>query len=339
MWLPRERDEGGGHMLPAGRPDLGLAEYVAAGTNSFVRMDYHSDARWRNVPHMGDKRPSVNEVPAARHFRQPPFWRRDPTGHALRWRDDGGGTHRRAGDPQRERIRAMSRRKSLVNTVADDLLDRVIAGDFGPGDPLPSEAELGDQFDVSRVTVREALRTLSARGIVRVLSGVGSRIAPVEEWRSVPDALRYRAAHGDDATVSVQLISTRRLIECEAAALAAPLISDAALDECDECVDAMVAASTDGDVDAFVAADLRFHGVILEASGNLFLAVLLAPLTEVLAERRTQTSRVPEIQEHAIEEHRAIVTALRSRDGDEARAAMDHHLQQTLDDLREYVLR
>lgn len=233
----------------------------------------------------------------------------------------------------------MSRRKSLVNTVADDLLDRIIAGEFGPGDPLPSEAEIGEQFDVSRVTVREALRTLTTRGIVRVVSGIGSRVAPVEVWRSVPDALRYRAAHGDDATVSEQLISTRRLIECEAASLAAPLISDAALEDCEACIAAMEKASSVADVEAFVASDLRFHGIILEASENLFLSVLLAPLTEVLADRRTETSRVPEIQQHAIAEHRAIVAALRSRDSAAARAAMDHHLQQTLDDLRHFILR
>lgn len=232
----------------------------------------------------------------------------------------------------------MSRRKSLVNTVADDLFDRIVAGEFGPGDPLPSEAEIGEQFDVSRVTVREALRTLTTRGIVRVVSGIGSRVAPVEAWRSVPDALRYRAAHGDDATVSEQLISTRRLIECEAAALAAPLISEAALEDCEACITAMEDASKAADVHAFVASDLRFHSVILEASGNLFLAVLLAPLTEVLADRRTETSRVPEIQRHAIQEHRAIVAALRSGDSAASRAAMEHHLQQTLDDLRHYVL-
>lgn len=231
----------------------------------------------------------------------------------------------------------MSRRKSLVNTVADDLLDGIIAGRFEPGGALPTEAEIGAEFDVSRVTVREALRTLSARGIVRVVSGVGSRVAPVEEWRSVSDALRFRAAHGDDTLVAEQLISTRRVIECEAAALAAPLIDDAALGECAACVDEMVAAAAAGDVDRFVDADLRFHAGILGASGNLFLGVLLAPLTEVLAERRAQTSRVPEIQEHAIAEHRGIVDALRTRDPDAARAAMDHHLQQTLGDFRRYV--
>lgn len=231
----------------------------------------------------------------------------------------------------------MSRRKSLVNTVADDLLDRIIAGRFTPGDALPTEAEIGTEFDVSRVTVREALRTLSARGIVRVVSGVGSRVAPVESWTSVSDALRFRAAHGDDVLVPEQLISTRRLIECEAAALAASNIDDAALAECAACVDEMVAGADAGDVDRFVDADLRFHAVILGASGNLFLGVLLAPLTEVLAERRAQTSRVPEIQEHAIEEHRRVLAALGSRDPEAARGAMDHHLQQTLDDFRRYV--
>lgn len=100
----------------------------------------------------------------------------------------------------------------------------------------------------------------------------------------------------------------------------------------------MVAASARADVDAFVAADLRFHAVIMEASANLFLAVLLAPLTEVMAERRKQTSQVPQIQEHAIAEHRAIVAALRTGSSAAAREAMDHHLQQTLDDLRAYVL-
>lgn len=232
----------------------------------------------------------------------------------------------------------MSRRKSLVNTVADDLLARIIDGRFAPGDALPTEAELGAEFDVSRVTVREALRTLSARGIVRVLSGVGSRVAPVEQWRSVSDALRFRAAHGDDATVAEQLISTRRLIECEAAALAAPLIDEAALEECGRCIEEMVAGSAAADVDRFVVADLRFHEVILTASGNLFLAVLLAPLTEVLAERRAQTSRVPEIQEHAIAEHRNVLRALRAGDPAAARTAMDRHLQQTLEDFRHYVV-
>lgn len=100
----------------------------------------------------------------------------------------------------------------------------------------------------------------------------------------------------------------------------------------------MRGASGAGDVDAFVEADLRFHDLILRGSGNVFLAALFEPLTRVLAERRAQTSRVPEIQRHAIDEHAAVLAALREGDAVRARAAMEHHMQQTLQDLHTYVL-
>ncbi|GEO96884.1 FadR/GntR family transcriptional regulator, partial [Kocuria turfanensis] len=102
--------------------------------------------------------------------------------------------------------------------------------------------------------------------------------------------------------------------------------------------DAMEDAHRARDVAAFVTADLRFHERILQASGNVFIAVLFEPLHRVLTERRAQTSRVPEIQAHAIAEHRKIVSALASADPARARQAMDEHMQQTLADLKTYVL-
>jgi DNA-binding FadR family transcriptional regulator len=229
-------------------------------------------------------------------------------------------------------------RKSLVSVVADALLERIISGDPDVGEALPSEAEIGEAYDVSRVTVREALRILTTQGIIRVTSGIGSVVNPLEEWQSLSAILQYRSARGDDGEVATQLISVRRMFETEAAALAATGLSDSALDELETCVERMRTGSAAADVDAFVAADLRFHDVILRGSGNVFLAALFEPLTRVLAERRAQTSRVPEIQRNAIEEHAAVLAALRDRDATRARAAMDHHMQQTLDDLRVYVL-
>jgi DNA-binding FadR family transcriptional regulator len=97
-------------------------------------------------------------------------------------------------------------------------------------------------------------------------------------------------------------------------------------------------AHDSNDLGAFVEADLAFHDVILHASGNVFVAVLFEPLHRVLETRRTQTSKIPDIQKHAIGHHRNILEALEARDPDRARAAMDAHMQQTLDDLRTYVL-
>lgn len=229
-------------------------------------------------------------------------------------------------------------RKSLVNVVADALLDRIVAGELDVGDALPSEAELGEQFDVSRVTVREALRALTAQGVVRVSSGIGSAVNPVEHWRSIDALLRYRSARVGDGEIAIQLIAVRRMFETEAAALAADQLTETDLADLDECIGMMSTARAVRDVDGFVVADLRFHDVIMRGSGNIFLAALFEPITRVLAERRAETSRVPEIQHHAIDEHAAVLRALRARDTARARAAMDHHMQQTLDDLKTYVL-
>lgn len=230
-------------------------------------------------------------------------------------------------------------RKSLVSVVADELLDHIIDGSPGVGEALPSESEIGATYDVSRVTVREALRVLTTQGIIRVTSGIGSVVNPLEQWQSLAAILRYSSARGDDGEVATQLISVRRMFETEAAALAAVHIGDDALADLASCVQRMRDAADAADVDAFVTADLRFHDVILRGSKNVFLTALFEPLTRVLAERRAQTSRVPEIQRHAIVEHAAVLAALAQRDPAQARAAMDHHMQQTLDDLHTFVLR
>jgi len=100
----------------------------------------------------------------------------------------------------------------------------------------------------------------------------------------------------------------------------------------------MKAAHSINDVAAFVEADLAFHDVILHASGNVFVSVLFEPLHRVLENRRTETSAVPEIQEHAIGHHQNIAEALQSRGSVRSREAMDAHMQQTLDDLKHLVL-
>lgn len=228
-------------------------------------------------------------------------------------------------------------RKSLVSVVETGLLDRIVGQVYAIGAPLPSEAELAADFDVSRLTVREAMRSLSSQGVIEVVPGVRSSVQPAENWTSLDALMRYRSAHGGD-DVAVQLVAVRRMFETEAAALAAARITDADLDTLAACVDTMRAASEAGEVGAFVEADLRFHDIIMRRSDNVFLATLFAPLTRILADRRTQTSRVPEIQRNAIVEHGRVLDALRARDAVAARAAMDGHMQQTLDDLQTYVL-
>ena len=229
-------------------------------------------------------------------------------------------------------------RKSLVGVVADELLDRIIGGEFPPGTAVPGELELSARHEVSRMTVREAMKTLEAQHILSVERGRGTFVNPLSRWASLEAVLRAASEGRDDAAAAVQLIELRRMLETGACELAAGRISDPDLTALSGQLESMRVAHERHDVAAFVAADLAFHDLILRAAENVFVAVLFAPLHRVLERRRTQTSEVREIQAHAISHHEKIVEALSTRDPRRARDAMDAHMQQTLDDLKAYVL-
>jgi len=229
-------------------------------------------------------------------------------------------------------------RKSLVGVVADELLDRIIEGEFPPGSTVPGEHELSARHEVSRMTVREAMKTLQAQRILSVERGRGTFVNPLSRWASLEAVLRAASEGKNDADASIQLIELRRMLETGACELAAGRIAEEDITSLFNYISAMKAANSINDVAAFVEADLAFHDVILHASGNVFVSVLFEPLHRVLEKRRTETSAVPEIQEHAIGHHQNIAEALQSRDAVRSREAMDAHMQQTLDDLRHLVL-
>ncbi|MBC7589755.1 MAG: FadR family transcriptional regulator [Salinibacterium sp.] len=229
-------------------------------------------------------------------------------------------------------------RKSLVSVVSDALLDQIVSGEIATNAALPTEAELGQTYDVSRMTVREALKTLQAQNVVRVVAGRGTYVTPISQWTDLDPVLRMASHSAAQGEASLQLVEVRRMIETGAAALAATRRSDADLALLDVHLDDMRRGNASGDLDLFVAADIAFHDVILRATGNVFVGVLFAPLARVMYDKRQQTSAVPEIQRHAIAEHESVLAAIRVGDPERARLAMDSHMTQTSDDLRRYVL-
>ncbi len=230
-------------------------------------------------------------------------------------------------------------RQSLAGMVSEDLLNRIIRGEFTPDAVLPSEIELTVQHEVSRLTVREAIKTLEAQGVIRVERGRGMFVNPVTRWTSMEAVLRASMDSQNDAATSIQLIELRRILESGAAQLAAPRMTDDDILSVRQHLQLMSAAHASHDVGTFVEADLGFHDVILRASGNVFLAVMLEPLSVLLAVHRAETSRIDAIQAHAITAHTRILEALSARGGEDARVAMESHMTQTLDDLKSYVLR
>jgi len=237
-------------------------------------------------------------------------------------------------------IQAIQNRR-LYLQIAEQLRAAIEAGEYPPGSHLPPERELSKLLGVSRTSVREALIALEIGGLVRVRVGSGVEVlAPAEAgatgeraaepWQTDPE-LAAELDLGQDLEREVPpfaLLEARRLVEPEAAALAALNASDEQLAGIAEAYERNVRDNLDGS--RTHPGDRLFHIRIAEASGNPAYALLLRHL---LGHRygtlfqRLQTLYTPaDMPRRSETEHRVLLDALMRRDAEAARQAMAAHL-------------
>jgi DNA-binding FadR family transcriptional regulator len=196
-------------------------------------------------------------------------------------------------------------------------------GDFAPGERLPSERELVETFGVSRVSVREAIRSLEALGLVRVHQGRGAFVTDRRSGLGEPMA-RWLDVHRDEV---LELLAVRGALDeqaavatvehADAATLAAVRAAEAAFAE---------AVAQQASMDELVPLDIDLHVVIAEASGNRLLYDLLSDLHHYLAESRYLAFSPKGRPEQSAVEHREIVDALAAGDAEAARRATARHI-------------
>jgi GntR family transcriptional repressor for pyruvate dehydrogenase complex len=214
----------------------------------------------------------------------------------------------------------------LYESITRALEQAIEVGRYRPGDRLPSERELSDQFGVSRPVVREAIIVLELRGLVQRRHGAGVYVAPKASLQLSPP---------DEADGPFEVTEARRLLEGEVAALAASTASDQQIAE----LEAILARIGDmrSDQPTRERADRAFHVALARATGN----DVLVGLIETLWDKRYQSplcvyffSRAREagIQPPA-DEHRLVLDAIRARDPDAARRAMRDHLARVTENL------
>jgi GntR family transcriptional repressor for pyruvate dehydrogenase complex len=217
----------------------------------------------------------------------------------------------------------VGRMPRLSDTIAEQLLEAIVAGRFSEGDILPSERELGDQFGVSRTVIREAIRALATRGVVEVQSGRGVRVIALDT-ASVTEAMSL-LLRGDSAIDFSKLHEVRMMLETHVAGLAAERSTDAELVELEKLMDHWVAAGAD--VSASSLLDVDFHRAIAKCAHNELYLVLLDSIAGALLENRRATLALEHSHAKVLAEHRAIVKAISEHDPEAARAAMEQHLQ------------
>jgi DNA-binding FadR family transcriptional regulator len=208
--------------------------------------------------------------------------------------------------------------KRLYHTVAQQIIKLIKDGDFPAGSRLPGERELAERFNVSRVTVREAEIALEAKGLLDIRTGSGVYVLN-------PDAGAYRYLPDVSA---FELTEARSLIESEAAALAATMITEEELDKLDAIVKDMGAEEKPGSALGHDS-DQEFHMTIARATKNQAMVDMVERLWLIRAEipriKKSYDSICGLDPQGSLEEHRGVAVAIRERNPSKARQAMRKH--------------
>lgn len=210
-------------------------------------------------------------------------------------------------------------------TVADGIVDRLVSHILGeglkPGYKLPPERELMKRFSVGRSTLREAIKMLSAAGIVEVLKGKGMFVGR-GETSVLTKPLSWGLLMSSRNTREV--MESRRVIEVELAGLAAKRAPEEAIEAIGEQLSAMQGALDD--VDAYSRHDVEFHLMVARAADNRVLCQVLNTVQSILRVLIREVVSVPERPVGSLSEHLPIYEAIRARDAKGARQAMAAHL-------------
>jgi GntR family transcriptional repressor for pyruvate dehydrogenase complex len=213
-------------------------------------------------------------------------------------------------------------RSSIAEQVAKKLLDLIRSRNLKPGDMLPTERDLAVAMQVSRPSVREAVRGLQILGVLKVRQGYGIYVSPLDaaDLLGPLQFLLTLNAENIDA-----LYEIRQLIDMGVARKAAERITTADLLRLQQMV--VVQRDLVFDPLSFRVSDLSFHTIIMEATGNSFIVRTSSALYFLGMEYRRIASETPGVLEQSLADHELIVAALERRDGEAAAQAVEQHLR------------
>lgn len=222
---------------------------------------------------------------------------------------------------------AARRPARLADLVVESIVDGVVSGSIPPGSALPPESALSEQFQVSRITVREAVKLLEAKGLVEVRRGVGAVVKDDSSWNLLDSAVLASAVQHDvSLTILDELVGVRIALESNLAGLAAENASDedrAAIEAIFHRLEADTARP-----EVFIQTDVEFHDRIMAASGNR-LARSIVSTVHGQARLSMRYQGHPSVEDVSVTnaEHRVVLERILDRDAPGAAQAMTDHIR------------
>jgi DNA-binding FadR family transcriptional regulator len=214
--------------------------------------------------------------------------------------------------------------RSKAEYIAQRLLDRIITANLAPGSSFGTEADLLQQFDVSRPTLRESLRILETQGVLELRPGPRGGIIITKPGTDI-------LAHGLSVYLRlhevpfIAVLKAREVIEPALAAEAAENATDEHLQELQESIDRMKTITGQSE---FIDENRNFHSIIARASGNQVMEIFWSTISILATGEHYGVKYTSSNQQHVVEAHQGILEALRVRDSQAASQRMEAHLRQ-----------
>jgi GntR family galactonate operon transcriptional repressor len=224
-------------------------------------------------------------------------------------------------------------RQNLSGQVVHQIGLSIMRSEFRPGDTLSSEPELSLQFNVSRPVMREALKILSAKGLIESRPRTGTKVRPRADWNILdPEVISWLYEAGPDRSFLDALCEARLMFEPTAARLAAARGTEAEIKTIEKSYRRMEEGVSVPE--SYIPADLAFHAAICAAAHNEMLQKITETLTTSLYLSRIVTSHLPGANLAAMPLHWSVAEAIRQGNGQAAEEAMRELVLLTTSDIQ-----
>jgi GntR family transcriptional repressor for pyruvate dehydrogenase complex len=220
--------------------------------------------------------------------------------------------------------RTIPRQPNLSDQVTEKLQELIATGQLRPAERLPSERELAERFGVSRTVIREAVRSLVAKGLLEVKSGSGMVIS-VPQASSVAETMGLLLRLSTDKAPYEYIFEVRQVLEVEIAGLAAQRATPEDIQELRSLIEFQ--AQHLDDLEKSAEADVEFHAALANATQNVLFSILLDSIAEIMLEVRLMGLALPDVREKVLEQHSRIFAQVKAGNAIEARKAMVEHLR------------
>jgi GntR family transcriptional regulator, galactonate operon transcriptional repressor len=214
--------------------------------------------------------------------------------------------------------------KTRHHQALDQLGEDICSGALQPGQVIPPEAQLGVQLGVSRIVVREVVKSLAAKGMLEARRRTGTVILDASNWNPFdPDIIAWRArSRVFDSALARDLLELRRIVEPAAARMAAARANDLERKAMRTAISSMRAALEIESEKSYVEADFDFHTTILSACHNQFVRQMQDAISAILRTSFEFAASIPGGQAHSFPLHEELCSAIEARSPKAAERAM-----------------